>query len=181
MSQAAATWTIDEPQIGLTAIAVVDTGFVPPNQSTAIPTPPNQLGRVVRATNATSGATGEFVLLAGVASTAVGSVVVYDSATYKTTLAPVGSNLPRSVAIAMAACTTTANFAWYQIGGLATAAKTSGLALASLAAVGIKTTGLIATTGTGKEVLGALTVAKATTPKTVQLMLDRPHMQGRVT
>ena len=57
---------------------------------------------VYKATDAINFAQGEFVMLAGVASTVVGSVVVYDSATYKTTLAPVGSNLPRAVAIAMA-------------------------------------------------------------------------------
>ena len=180
MSQASAAWTILEPQIGLTAIANVDTGLVPPNQTTAIPTPPNVLGRVVKAVSATYG-TGEFILLAGVASTAIGSVVTYDTGTFATTLAAVGSNKPRPVAIAMAACATTANFGWYQIGGQAVAVKTSALALASGAAVGVLTAGKIAATGSGKEVQGAITVAKATTPKVVTLLIDRPHLQGRVT
>jgi hypothetical protein len=180
MSQASAAWTLLEPQIGLTAIANVDSGFVPPNQSTAIPTPPNELGRVVRAKSSTFGV-GEFILLSGVASTAVGSVVTYDTGTFATTLAAVGSNKPRPVAIAMAAVTTTGNFGWYQIGGQAQAKKTSALALASNAAVGVLTAGLIAATASGKEVQGALTVAKATTPKLVTLLLDRPHLQGRIT
>lgn len=88
---------------------------------------------------------------------------------------------PRAIAIAMAAVVTTANFGWYQIGGQAVAVKTSGLALASGAAVGVLTTGKIAATASGKEVQGAITVAKATTPKVVTLLIDRPHLQGRVT
>ena len=180
MSQASAAWTILEPQIGLTPIAVVDTGYTPPNQSTAIATPPNQLGRVVRAFSSTYGV-GEFICLSGVASTTVGSVVTYDTGTFATTLAAVGSNKPRPVAIAMAAVATTANFGWYQIGGQAVAKKTSALALASNAAVGVLTAGLVAATGTGKEIQGALTVAKATTPKVVTLLIDRPHLQGRIT
>lgn len=180
MSQASAAWTILEPQIGFTPIAVVDTGFTPPNQSTAIPTTPNTLGRIVRAVSATYG-TGEFILLSGVASTGVGSVVTYDTGTFQTTLAAIGANKPRPVAVAMAAVATTANFGWYQVGGIAQAVKTSGLALASGAAVGILTAGKVAATATGKEVQGAITVAKATTPKLVSLMLDRPHLQGRIT
>lgn len=180
MSQASAAWTILEPQLGVTAIANVDTGYAPPNQTAVVPTPPNVLGRVVRAVSATYG-TGEFILLSGVASTVVGSVVTYDTGTFQTTLAAVGANKPRPVAVAMAAVTTTANFGWYQIGGQAVAVKTSGLALASGAAVGVLTVGKIAATASGKEVQGAITVAKATTPKTVTLLIDRPHLQGRVT
>ena len=180
MSQASSAWTILEPQIGLTPIAVVDTGVTPPNQSTAIPSPPNALGRVVKAQSATYGV-GEFILLSGVGSTAVGSVVTYDTGTFQTTLAAVGANKPRPVAIAMAAVTTTGNFGWYQIGGQAVAVKTSALALASGAAVGVLTAGKVAATGSGKEIQGAITVAKATTPKVVTLLIDRPHLQGRVT
>jgi hypothetical protein len=42
------------------------------NGSSAIPTPPLTLGMIVQAVDPTFG-TGEFILLAGVASTAVGS------------------------------------------------------------------------------------------------------------
>lgn len=178
------SFTIIQPDAGFTPIANVDSGILAPvsvssGSTTTIPTPPNQLGMVVKAVDPTYG-TGEFIFLAGVASTAVGSVVVYDQGTFATALAPVGSNLPQPVAIAMSANTAATTFGWYQIGGIAVAAKTSALALASNAAVGVKTAGLIATTGTGKEIQGALTVAKATTPKTVKLIIDRPHMQGRV-
>lgn len=178
-------YTIQQADAAYLPIANIDPGVLPPvatssGSTTTIPTPPNFPGMVVKAVDPTFGG-GEFILLAGVASTIVGSVVVYDSATYLTALAPVGSNLPQPVAIAMAANTATTSWAWYQIGGIAVAAKTSALALASNAAVGVKTAGLVATTGTGKEIQGALTVAKATTPKTVKLIIDRPHMQGRIT
>src|SRR5271169_3311023 len=178
-------YTIQQADAAYLPIAEIDLGVLPPvatssGSTTTIPTPPNFPGMVVKAVDPTFGG-GEFILLAGVASTIVGSVVVYDSATYLTALAPAGTNLPQPVAIAMSANTATTSWAWYQIGGIAVAAKTSALALASQAAVGVRTVGLVATTGTGKEIQGALTVAKATTPKTVKLIIDRPHMQGRIT
>lgn len=179
-------YTITSNVIAPLPIGNTDAGFVTPRGTsdtsftTTIPTPPLSLGMIVTAADPTFGV-GEFILLAGVASTAVGSLVVYDSATYLTALAPVGTNLPQPVAVAMSANILTTTYGWYQISGLAVAKKTSGLALASNAAVGVKTIGLIATTGTGKEIQGALTVAKATTPKTVTLVLNRPRMQGRIT
>lgn len=137
------------------------------------------LGTIVTGRDSTYGI-GEFIYLQGIASTVVGSVVVYDTDQYITALAPVGGNKPRPVAFAMAAVLAS-QYGWYQIAGRAIAAKTSGLALASNAAVGVLTAGKIAATASGKEVQGALTVAKATTPTTVALMINRPHMQGRVT
>lgn len=137
------------------------------------------LGTIVRAYDSTYGV-GEFIYLLGVANTAVGSIVVYDDAGWQTTLAPVGANLPEPVAFAMSANGASA-YGWYQISGRAIAKKTSGLALGANAAVGVKTTGLIAATGTGKEVQGALTIGVSTTSTTVSLIIDRPHMQGRVT
>lgn len=136
------------------------------------------LGTIVRAKDATLGE-GEFIYLKGVVSTIVGSVVVYNTASYLTTLAPAGANKPQPVAFAMSA-NVASQYGWYQISGNAVAAKTSGLALASNAAVGVLTTGKIAATASGKEIQGALTVAKATTPTTVTLIVNRPHYQGRV-
>lgn len=163
---------------GLFPIANTDSGITTAG-GTVIPSPPAFLGKIVRAQDPTYGE-GEFILLRGVASTTVGSVVTYNATTYATALAAVGSNLPQPVAFAMAATNTTSLWGWYQISGIAVAKKTSALALASAAAVGVKTAGLVAATGTGKEIQGALTVAKATTPKTVSLIINRPHMQGRV-
>ena len=75
---------------------------------------------------------------------------------------------------------TAGRYGWYQISGRAIARKTSGLALASNAAVGVRTAGLVASTGSGKEILGAITMAKSTASTTVSLIINRPHMQGRV-
>lgn len=137
------------------------------------------LGTILRASDPTYG-DGEFIYLLGVASTAVGSPVTYKTTGYQTALAPVGGNKPEPVAFAMSA-NGAAAYGWYQIGGTARALKTSGLALASNAAVGILTAGKVAATGSGKEVQGAITVAKATTATLVSLVINRPHMQGRVT
>lgn len=137
------------------------------------------LGTVVNAVDDTYGA-GEFIYLLGVASTAVGSAVAYDTTGYQTKLAPVGANLPEPIAFAMSA-NVASQYGWYQISGRAIAKKTSGLALAANAAVGVKTAGLVATTGTGKEVQGALTIGVSTASTTVSLIINRPHMQGRIT
>lgn len=137
------------------------------------------LGTIIRAVDPSLGE-GEFTYLLGVASTVVGSVVIYDDTGWQTTLAPAGNNKAQPIAFAMSA-NVAAQYGWYQISGRAVAAKTSGLALASNAAVGVLTAGKIAATASGKEVQGAITIAKATTPTTVSLIINRPHMQGRVT
>lgn len=160
-------YSITVPYIGAQPIANTET------------TQKHPLGTVVRAVDPTYGE-GEFIYLLGVASTVVGSAVAYDTATYQTKLAPVGSNKPEPIAFAMSA-NVASQYGWYQISGNARAAKTSGLALASNAAVGVLTAGKIAATGSGKEVQGALTVAKSTASTLVTLVINRPHMQGRIT
>lgn len=176
-------YTIIEPQSGLTPIAVIDVGVTFANGSSASPTPPGKQGMVVRAQDPTYG-DGEFILLKGVASTAVGSVVTYNTTSFTTALAPVGTNLPQPIAIAMSANTSSSQWGWYQISGVAVVKKTCTVSLAANAAVGVLTTGLIAGTGSGKEVQGALVaaVASATAGKTtVTVVMNRPHMQGRIT
>lgn len=140
------------------------------------------LGTIVRAVDPTYGE-GEFIYLLGVASTAVGSVVTYDASTYQTVLSAVGGNIPRPIAIAMAA-TVASEYGWYQISGVAVVKKTCTISLAAGAAVAVLTTGLIAGTGSGKEIQGAAVaaVASATAGRTtVKVMLNRPTKQGRVT
>ena len=140
------------------------------------------LGTIVRATDPTYGE-GEFIYLLGVGSTAVGSIVTYDPTTYLTTLSAVGGNIPRAVAVAMSA-NVASQYGWYQISGQAVCAKTCTISLAAGAAVGVLTTGLIAGTGSGKEIQGACVaaVASATAGRTtVKVMIARPHKQGRIT
>lgn len=90
-------------QIGLPAIVVTDT-------VQAVP-----IGTRIRAVDPVYGE-GEFIYLKGVASTIVGSVVVYDEYANTTTLTVAGSRGP--VAVSMSA--NIANqFGWYQIAGAA--------------------------------------------------------------
>ncbi len=124
---------------------------------------------------------GEFILLKGVASTAVGSLVIYNTTNYTTTLCPVTANLGSPVAISMTANTSSSNWSWYQIEGVAIVAK-SAVGLASNVAIGVSSTGKVGASTSGKQILGARTAnstVSATT--TVQLILNRPHLQGRVT
>lgn len=140
------------------------------------------VGTIVRAEDPTYGV-GEFIYLKGVANTVVGSAVVWRDGDFQTVLAPIGTNLPESIAFAMAA-TVAANFGWYQIGGIAIAKKAVGTSLAANIAVGINTIGLITASTTGDEVLGALVSAVASAKSdvsTVKLMINRPVNQGRIT
>lgn len=140
------------------------------------------LGTVVCGVDPTYGEA-EFIYLLGVANTAVGSIVTYDANTHQTVLCAVGGNIPRPIAVAMSA--NVANqYGWYQISGIAVCKKSCTISLAAGAAVGVLTTGLIAGTGSGKELAGAAVaaVASATAGRTTVLVsLNRPHKQGRVT
>jgi len=140
------------------------------------------LGTVIRAVDPTYGE-GEFIYLAGVASTAVGAPVTYNTSSFTTALAPVGTNLPQPIGIAMSA-NVASQYGWYQISGVAVGLKSSAVSLAADDAVGVLTVGRIAGTGSGKEIEGALVavVASATSGGTsVQMVINRPRMQGRIT
>ena len=162
-------YIISTPLVGAQPIAVTSTTQLHP------------IGTIVRAVDPTYGE-GEFVYLLGVGSTAVGSIVTYNTSSGTTALAPVGTNKPQPVAVAMSA-NVASQWGWYQISGIAVAAKTATVSLAAGVAIGVKTIGLIASTGSGKEVQGALVAAvasAATGRTTVQVVVNRPHMQGRV-
>lgn len=141
-----------------------------------------RLGQIVKAFDPTYGE-GEFIYLKGVASTIVGSCVTWNSSTYQTTLAAVSANLPMSVAFAMSACVAN-EYGWYQISGLAVAAKSATICCVAGAAVAVKTTGLISKTSTsGKQLLNAIvttTASAATGRTTVLLQINRPCHQGGI-
>lgn len=163
------TYVPNEARAGLQAIATTSTVQNHP------------LGTIIRASDPTLGS-GEFIYLLGVANTVVGSIVTYGG-TFATTLAAVGGNKALPVAVAMSA-NVASQWGWYQISGIAVAAKTCTVSLAAGAAVGVLTAGLVAGTGSGKEVDGAIVsaVASATAGRTtVKIVLNRPTMQGRVT
>ena len=175
-------FTITSPIPGLFPIGNTDAGYTPANGSSAIPSAPATLGMVVRAFDPTYGE-GEFILLKGVASTVVGSMVTYDGTTFQTTLSATTANQGRPVAFAMAA-TTAALWGWYQISGTAIALKSTSFKFAATVALGVISTGKVGSVSSGKQILGArtanaATVASATT--TVAVVINRPHLQGRVT
>lgn len=172
--------------IGVTPIANIDSGVLSPSSvssgsTTTYPTGPLVPGMIVRAKDPTYGE-GEFILLAGVASTAVGDAVVYNTSSFTTSRTPVGSNVPQPMAIAMSANTAATTWGWYQIGGLAVANKTGSASLVVGAAVGFVTAGILNASSTGAEVQGAVVGATSTAAATtVQVMINRPHQQGRIT
>lgn len=109
-------YVIQENRLGQSLIGSVDT-------AAAVP-----VGTIVRATDPTYGA-GEFIYLAGVASTAVGSWVTYNLDDGSTAL--LAANAIGPVAVAMGA-TVASTYGWYQISG-----KAVGKALASYADNGL--------------------------------------------
>jgi hypothetical protein len=96
-------FTITEVRIGFPQITDHDTTQKVP------------LGTVVRGNDPTYGA-GEFIYLKGVASTAVGSWVLYNEDDYSTSL--LAANDIGQVAVAMSACVAS-EYGWYQIKGKA--------------------------------------------------------------
>jgi hypothetical protein len=152
-------FSFTEPRLGMLQIANVDTGVTSPGAvssgaTTVIPTPPATLGMVARAADPTLGE-GEFILLLGVASTVVGSLVTYDATTFQTTLTANTANQARPVAVAMAA-TLAGQFGWYQIGGLASIKKTAVVVNPQVAIYQSATTGrVMPTAASGKQILGA--------------------------
>lgn len=178
-------YTITDHEAGFLPINVIDTGTltassVSSGSTTTIPTPPAVPGQIVKGFDPVYGM-GEFILLKGVASTAVGSLVIFNTTSYTTTLCPVTANLGSPVAISMTANTSSSNWSWYQIEGVAVVAK-SAVGLASNVAIGVSSIGKVGTSASGKQILGARTAnstVSATT--TVQLILNRPHLQGRIT
>jgi hypothetical protein len=171
-------YTISNPMLGLLPIANTDAG-VSINGSTVV-TPPLRPGMIVQGQDPTYGGA-EFILLAGVANTAVGSVVTYNQTTFTTTLGVAGTNLPQPVAIAMSANTSSSTWGWYQISGIAVVKKTTTATIDASAAVGISgTAGAIGATSTGNEIEGCLVAASAVaTATTTTIVINRPHMMGR--
>ena len=179
------TYSFIEPVIGLQQIAVTDAGVTMANGTSAVPTPPAYLGMIQKAFDPTYGV-GEFILLKGVASTVVGSLVTYDPTTYATALCPSTANLARPLAVSMAANTSATVFSWYQIDGTAVVSKPSNKYMNALASVGISgTAGKVVgsvSAGAGKQILSSWLQATAATAAIVcTVLINRPHAQGRIT
>lgn len=139
------------------------------------------LGTIVKAYDATLGE-GEFIYLGGVASTKVGSLVIYNNSAGTTTLAPNTANLGEPLAVAMSACTAS-GFGWYQISGVATILKTAVKVNPNVNVFLSATAGrIMPTVASGKELQNAITVNAATVASgtsTVLVQINRVFAQGQ--
>src|ERR1700761_8342258 len=156
-------------------------GIQPIAQTSTVQNHP--LGFVVQAYDATLGG-GQFMYLAGVASTAVGSLVTYNQLTGATTLAPNTAHLAQPLAVAMAANTSTTSYGWYQVRGAAVIAKTATKVNPAVPLFLSGTAGQVFATATsGKEILNAISVNAATVASataTITAQIAYPFAQGQV-
>ena len=185
-------YKITEPDAAFTPIALVDVGFAPPvnvssGSTSVVPTPPNNLGQIVRAIDPVYGA-GEFICLQGVASTVVGSIVSWAGVnstatqTWQTALAAATANQGQPLAVAMAA-TLAGQYGWYQIQGNAVVA-TNGTLAAGPGKVFLAGSGQVTSSAAaGAEVLNAINVSATGTPAAglAIVSIDRPFAQGQIT
>ena len=141
------------------------------------------LGLIINAYDPTLGGA-EFIYLKGVASTLVGSIVIYDPVNATTTLATNTAKQGNPAAVAMSA-NVASQFGWYQIAGAAVIKKT---------AVAVVPASKIAISGTAGRVLSgstagaavfnaktvnAATVASATS--TITTLIQRPFLEPLAT
>ncbi len=137
----------------------------------------HQLGMIVQAKDPTYGV-GEFIYLKGINSTIVGSIVNYDDSFLTALNTSAVSGPSRPLAIAMSICVT-GEFGWYQISGLALAAKSTATSFADGAGIG-SASGLAVAVATGTVIQGAVTYAVAsalsgTAPDLCEVAINRPH------
>jgi hypothetical protein len=127
---------------------------------------------------------GEFIYLAGVGSTAVGTLVTYNQLTGATTLAPNTAHLAQPVAVAMAANTATTSFGWYQVFGAAVIAKTAVKVNPAVQLYLSGTAGsVMPTQASGKQLLGVISLNAATVLSatgTITAQISYPFAQGQI-
>jgi hypothetical protein len=168
--------------LGLTPIANIDSGYTPGNAASAIPTPPMSPGMIMTATDPTYGQ-GEFILLLGVASTIVGSLVRYNAVSFQTVLAVNTAVQAMPVAVAMSA-NLAGTWGWYQIAGTAVLAKTAVIILPNVAVYISGTSGKVkALASAGLQVVACRSqlVTTASASGTVLVTVNRPHLQSAIT
>lgn len=167
-------YVFESPHLGMQAIAATIA------ITKTKPYGPWKYGDIMRAVDPTLGA-GEFIYLQGVASTVVGSLVMYDVDLGTTTLAPATGGVG-PLAVAMSA--NLVGFGgWYQITGAAAVkapnAMTPGAAVYMLAA----TPGSVDDAQVNSaQVLGAKVSTTTGTPATGlgMIQINRPSYQGQV-
>lgn len=188
-------WVFREPTLGQTPIAKIAAaptttvnsstlaaGTIGSTRGPAGNSTPGRLGAIAKAYHPTYGE-GEFIYLKGVASTAIGSLVTYNSLAPSTALAPNTANLGQPVAVAMSAAATTGVYGWYQITGIATILKTAVKVNPAVSVFLSATVGrIMPTAASGKQIVNAISVNAATVASatsTVLVELQRSFAQGQ--
>jgi len=171
-------WFPTTPRLGLPAIGAIVA-------SAAGVFVPVQAGEIIQAQDSTTYHGGEFIWLRGVANTAIGSLVTYDTLNNTTTLCPHTANLAQPLAVAMAANTVTTSYAWYQIAGAAVIKKTAVKVSPAVPLFHSATAGSVTPTASaGMEILNCVTVNAATVASatgTITALINRPFAQGQIT
>lgn len=148
-----------------------------------------QLGEIRKAYDLTLGAA-EFIYLKIPASStyAVGNLVTWTGTDYSSALLPVlatskNTLSPIAVCVVAVASSSTVQYGWFQIQGLATVLKTAVATTAETVIYASGTTGRFKVlTSAGGQILNARCVATVTsTTSTATVMINRPCMQGQVT
>lgn len=111
-------WTFVENTIGMPPITSAETATSLVVGGTTVTRYAWTLGDIQKAVDPTYGV-GEFIYLRGVGSTAAADWVGYSPGTFTSVRAVADGKYP--LAVAMAACDTTAKTGWYQISGIAVA------------------------------------------------------------
>lgn len=159
------------------AYTVAENTLIGQKIADASTTQKHQLGLIVRAKDPTYGV-GEFIYLKGVDSTIVGSIVNYDDSFQTALNTSAVSGPSRPLAIAMSICVT-GSYGWYQISGMALAAKATSTSFADGVGIG-SASGLAVAVATGTVIQGAVTYAVAsalsgTAPDLCEVAINRPH------
>lgn len=134
------------------------------------------LGTIVRAKDPTYGE-GEFIYLQGIGSTIVGSIVEYNTS-FVTGLHSAALSVPNPVAVSMS-INVASSYGWYQISGIALAAKLSTTSFAADAILA-SSAGLAIAGASGLMLSGAIVAVVASAvsvaaPDLVSVMIDRPR------
>lgn len=152
---------VSTPLVGAQPIAVTSTTQLHP------------LGTTVRAVDPTYGE-GEFVYLTGVASTAVGDLVVIDQGTTART----GTSSRGPVGIAMSA-NVASQYGWYQISGQAVVNVAGAVADNALVYATATAGSADDAVVSGAQVDGAVFRTSAAGAGTAVAVIDRPAMNGQ--
>lgn len=159
-------------QLGMPPIAAT----LPASSASGRSTPGPWLGDIVRAEDKLYGA-GEFIFLAGVAATTVGSWVLYNEDDFSTTLLAPGAIGP--VAVAMSA-NVASQFGWYQIEGKAIGKALAGFVDNSLVYATATTGSVSGTAVIGDRVKLAKGASAVGTPSTglAEFEISRPFVDA---